>query len=78
MYRRYFLLKILRIIKKNNFDVLDIKNIGFGPLTFLNKDIFKKEKSLNIDYFLNRISEKSVFSIIKLISNRWVIVLRKI
>ena len=77
-YRRYFAWKLYNLFKDFNFKILEIKTIGFGPMTFWKKEFIPYRQSLKISQLLEKLSSKSFLHFFRIFANHWVICLQKI
>ena len=77
-YRRYFAWKLNNLFKNFNLNILEIKTIGFGPMTFWRKEFIPYKQSLKFSQLLEKLSSKPLLYFLKIFANHWVICLQKI
>jgi len=75
--KKYLLWELNKIIRQNGFHIREIVAFGYGPITFMNKNIFSKNFSAAINNKLNKLVEKKYMGLLRLLANRWVFVLQK-
>lgn len=73
--KKYFLWQASSAIRKQNLAIPEIVGFGYGPLTFLNRQITKDERAIKFSDRINRLAKGTSF--LNPVSNRWVFVMRK-
>ena len=76
--RRYTLNQIDPIFRNNNLNVVSKLSVAFGPPRFWQKEYITLSRNIKISDFLNRQSNKRLFSFLKYFANRWVICVQKV
>lgn len=75
--RRYFLGKLRRIFRESRMTTVEVRCIGFGPLTFWRRPILPERMEFSLSDRLDNGSKKSGLGWLAYFSNRWVISLKK-
>jgi len=75
--KRYTYSGIISLLSGCNLYLSEFENIGFGPVTFWQKNIFSDSVLLKTNNTLIRLSHKKFFGFLKFFANRWVFCLKK-
>jgi ubiquinone/menaquinone biosynthesis C-methylase UbiE len=76
--RRYFFGQLRKVFRESGLESVDVRCIGFGPLTFWRKPVLPERMALSLSDRLDRASAKSGLGWLAVFSNRWVISLKKV
>lgn len=75
--RRYFFGQLKRTFRESGLESIDVRCIGFGPLTFWRRPILPERISLSISDRFASVTGKAGWKWMGAFSNRWVISLQK-
>lgn len=75
--RRYRINTVDPLFEKNNLNVVKKLSVAYGPPRFWYKDYIPLKTNIKISNSLISISNKKLFSFLKIFANRWVICVRK-
>jgi ubiquinone/menaquinone biosynthesis C-methylase UbiE len=75
--KRYYYGQLNRLYKRYGLDVSYVVPIGYGPLTFWERECFSREFTIRAGEKIERLAGRKGFSFLKAIANRWVVVLKK-
>jgi len=77
-FRRYFVWQLPVLFRSFNLRILEVINIGFGPMTIWKKEIMPEKFSLRVSQLLEKLVTKRSFFLLKAVANHWVVCLQKL